>query len=310
MHECPGGDSCTGPGGTKYSPARLYGWNAWKSQMFVKDSLLALFPDRHDEISKKVDIGEYGMEDYWCRFACVFIFMLAMMEEILNLVRTIMLIYVVPSVPELWVTYVGPLDDTAEVDITSGNMDHLQIKIAGMDHLWKVINILIVVVPKGLIMKLTLQTGVCFLMETAAIEGVIVNAVALAFLLSIDEMFFNNVGCSSSKHIMEVLENFSPKEETQEESDFEVKYTGRSWSTPTWFPTRFMIVLIVTIGCLADYYARHCTLPEGGSWIGGWVSRPMFTPKSTAFNWGDALFPWLFHLEVTDSPAYWSMHGS
>jgi hypothetical protein len=54
---------------------------------FVRDSLKALFPDRVEEIEQKIDPGEYGVESYWCRFACCFVFMISCMDSLSDLVR-------------------------------------------------------------------------------------------------------------------------------------------------------------------------------------------------------------------------------
>mmetsp|Transcript_1926 Transcript_1926/g.3505 ORF Transcript_1926/g.3505 Transcript_1926/m.3505 type:complete len:104 (+) Transcript_1926:3-314(+) len=57
---CPEGKNCIGPGGTAYTPDRLFDWKLWTTRVFVRDSLKQLFPDRADEIQDVVDPGEYG----------------------------------------------------------------------------------------------------------------------------------------------------------------------------------------------------------------------------------------------------------
>ena len=59
LHMCPGGNNCMGPGGTVYSPERLYNWNVWYGRKFLRDSFLAMFPDRAEELAEKVYQSEY-----------------------------------------------------------------------------------------------------------------------------------------------------------------------------------------------------------------------------------------------------------
>merc|ERR1719443_1238796 len=97
---------------------------------FVKHSLMHVFPDKHDEILENVDVGEYGLEDYWCRLTAVFIFSLAMMEEMLNIARTLLLLSPLPATSESWISYDGPLQAGDSEPIT--HKSEVKLKIAGM----------------------------------------------------------------------------------------------------------------------------------------------------------------------------------
>ncbi|CAJ1388092.1 unnamed protein product [Effrenium voratum] len=63
---------------------------------------------------------------------------------------------------------------------------------------WKVINAVLILLPKMLVWKLTVQTGVVFLMETASISDLVVNSIALTFILSIDEMICETLTSQST----------------------------------------------------------------------------------------------------------------
>ena len=52
--------------------------------MFVKDSLLTLFPERSAEIADKVDPGEYGLESWISRWICLLIFVMAIVGDLIN----------------------------------------------------------------------------------------------------------------------------------------------------------------------------------------------------------------------------------
>lgn len=294
IERCPEGPSCDGPGGTKYRPAELYSWTAWTERMFVKDSLLAVFPDRSSEISELVDPGEYGLEDYWCRLTACFVFMLVIMDEFLQMARSAALLYHLPSKAEPWITYEGPLP--TDISTEPPEISDFKLKIAGMSRAWKFVNCLFVLLPWGMILKLTIQSGIAFLMDTAGIEDVIVNCVALAFILTIDETVFAHLSDRAGKAIMEDLEHFDPPK-----PDVDVT---------VWFmlfPTRlFSLCLVFTIA-LADYYFRHCTLPQGESWLGGFISIPIYQPSSTYINVIEAFFPCFFGETGNSSKPLWTM---
>ena len=152
MSRCPESDDCTGPGGTKYEPSRLYSWNQWIARRFTKDSLLELFPGMRSEIDEKVDPGEYGVEDYWCRLGCCFIFFLFMMEELLLLARTSKLLYSVPTKAESWINFVAPIPAEDEVELDKETAySSTTLKVAGIPGHWKFFIVLVVLIPKALI---------------------------------------------------------------------------------------------------------------------------------------------------------------
>merc|ERR1719454_2426864 len=82
---------------------------------------------------------------------------------------------------------------------------------------WKIINVLVVFIPKMLLWKITAEAGVTFLMETASIEDIIVNSVALTFVLNIDEMFFELMS-DAQKVMLECHEELKFYDEEEEEN--------------------------------------------------------------------------------------------
>merc|ERR1712232_954353 len=104
---------CIGPGGTRYTAARLYSWGQWNTRNFVKESLMTLFPDKHKEIKEHVDPGEYGLEDYFVRIAAVFVFMVSVMEELFCIARIVKLLWLVPTRAESWIFYEGDMASDA-----------------------------------------------------------------------------------------------------------------------------------------------------------------------------------------------------
>lgn len=279
----------------------------------MKSSLLALFPDRHDEIEQKVDPGEYGLEDYWCRLLALFLFMLAMMEELLKILRSVKLIYSVPSKAEPWLLYTGAMSGKDVNGPVTQFDGELQIKIAGMSIAWKIANIVVVVIPRLFIFKLTVQAGTTFLMDTAGMEDVIVNCVALSFCLSIDDMIFEHLNDRATKAIMRQLEEYEGAEDAHEvRDDQELRSHGYFFLTlfSRLVPYQLVLVFLMTIGGATDYYWRMCTLPEGASWIGGWISNPISEPFDVDMGLTgllNAFFPAFFHIHDFAETPLWTM---
>lgn len=102
-------DAARGPGGTIYTPERLYTWQAWSTRNFVKQSLLQLFPHLQEEINEEVDPGEYGLESFFCRWMCCFIFIVSTTPEFKSICGMVRLLYVIPTRAEPWVSFHGRL---------------------------------------------------------------------------------------------------------------------------------------------------------------------------------------------------------
>merc|ERR1711939_311492 len=101
------------------------------------------------------------------------------MDEFLNCMRMLLLLCKGPTDAGLWLKY----DRRQE--------GSLVVQVAGMPLTWKVINFLFVLLPKVVIFKSTAETGTTFLMESAGIADVIVNAVALTFVIGISQLAFS-----------------------------------------------------------------------------------------------------------------------
>merc|ERR1712139_553260 len=87
-------------------------------------------------------------------------------------------------------------------------LEQLRFVLAGMPRGWKIANLIILWFPKIYLWLLTVDIGVIFLMETSKIEDMIINSVALAFILSIDEVIFASLMPTMSKYMMERLDDF------------------------------------------------------------------------------------------------------
>eukprot|EP00931_Biecheleriopsis_adriatica_P087406 TRINITY_DN61889_c0_g1_i1.p1 TRINITY_DN61889_c0_g1~~TRINITY_DN61889_c0_g1_i1.p1 ORF type:complete len:469 (-),score=75.00 TRINITY_DN61889_c0_g1_i1:12-1334(-) len=317
MGDCPP-HGCTGPGGTEMTPPRLYSWGQWTLRNFIRDSFKAVLPDTHN-LDTLVDPGEYGVESYWCRLLCCAVFTLSIIPEGILCWRMAELLWFVPNRGESWVD----LNPDPEVDQKGPRkkyLDMVQIKIAGMPVHWKLVNTLFVLLPKCSLLFFTAIAGVNFLMETAGIDDIIVNSVALGFLLGLDELVTSILISAQARALMEKCEAF-PLEHAGEEDEVledgeivEKFYTRENLQTRDGLMSLFLGIFLkkglrlyglvgATILLVYNYYHEHCDYVDGR-----WISKSMYLPKSMDYGILNAFFRNFFELETEEEP-YWTYSG-
>jgi len=297
---CPEGPGCVGPAGTRITPARLYGFEAWATRNFMKNALLSVFPERAIAINSKVDAGEYGIESIYCRFLCTFLFMILVIQELRSVFMLVKLLWYVPSRADNWV---GDPDD-----------DNLTLRVSGMPFKWKVINVLTVVLPKFMLWQFITRTGMIFLIETASIQDTIVNTTALGFILNIDELLFDVFSTPQTKEMLNVLEGLRIEEdsgetdftaapsEDQEEVIIQQSGLDRCGGKSA-VPWLAVVVVVIWSYFLSVYYLVHCHKSADGTY----VSNPMYLPINTDYSHLSAFLPQLFPIPSESTP-YWTFH--
>jgi len=303
-----------GPGGTDFTPTRMYSFEAWVNRNFVRDSFKALFPERAKDIDELVDPGEYGVESYWCRLTCCFIFMIALMWELIIVIKILVLLWTVPTADEPWIEDRGDVSASTEI----GSLDSVKIKIAGMPMKWKIINAVFIVFPKALLLKQTAETGITFLMETSGIQDIIVNSVGLAFILNLDELVYSALMAEEEENIVAQCEDYRLYDsrtscigDVTSLSDAEIleKYkknqslSGFGWQDlKTFIPFKLVCGLLITGVFVLEYYQHYCEMSPDGRL----VSVDMHLPKSVSYSWLTAFFPYVFPEESMEEP-FWQM---
>jgi hypothetical protein len=319
------GKTCTGPGGTNITPPRLYSYDSWNNRNFVKASLKTLFPDMVSEIDENIDPGEYGLESYWCRWLCCFLFMMTMVQEAINIVDMAQLLYYIPSHGQSWVHIEDNECPSKDIHSNSGNTskqehgewwEKVVLMIAGMPRIWKITNIILVLLPKVMVWKLTAQTGVMFLMETAAIDDLIVNSIALTFVLAISEMVVQTLTSETTHTLLERCKDYPlyNDNEMQHMSDDDIlkeygalKHVRRAGVFDiirSFFPLKLIATACLTMVCVFGYYRSHCNLLDG--WPYSWLPKPLHLAESTRISVLNAFFPGVFRIPLQKSPE-WTM---
>merc|ERR1719456_850441 len=137
-------------------------------------------------------------------------------------------------------------------------------------------------IPKMLFWVMTANLGVAFLMNTSGITDSIVNSMALAFILSIDELIFETATAGRTKYMMDNTEPFHLHQLTAERQApedhilIEDEKHRRSLKCPDLFPQRLLFVVVLTWIFLTLYYWTRCERSADGTW----VSQPLHMPKS------------------------------
>merc|ERR1711959_69661 len=114
------------------------------------------------------------------------------------------LLYHLPSESAEWISYSTPAwhpdHDKSYMKAVHGHteLELVNFQVAGMPRIWKVINFIIVFVPKLVIWYNLTFAGIYFLMETAGIVDQLVNSTALGFILNISKMFLERMSSKAT----------------------------------------------------------------------------------------------------------------
>lgn len=291
---CPNGPNCRGPGGTTYTLGRLYDYDTWSTRVFFRDALVNLFPDKAEDITAAADPGEYGLQDYYSRLVCCLLFMMAVVDEFKGSIGLAYLLWHLPSSPDSWIMYEIPewAESKDQIKRIYGwsELNFVKFRIAGMPRRWKVLNFIVVLLPKFILWCTLVASGIDFLMETADIIDQVVNCMALTFILKMDELVFDRLATGITKHIMSNLEDLPLFDASPEEVETEAEVLERFWrsefqgrcfkSLPMFIPKRLIHVLLLTSVFVTKYYLVACMKGPDGSWI----SNPLFMPTGVSYS--------------------------
>merc|ERR1712032_1235984 len=277
MHLCDFGDKMgtLGPGGTPITPTNVYSFSDWSVRNYVKASLKALFPHKAPEIDEKIVPGEYGVEDSKCRLVCCLLFIFAMVQELRESWGIFRLLYNLPTPDEgvknhgLWVQYKDDDYCSDKIAEMSDLKKQVEYRIAGIPKEWKIVNFVFILLPKVLLWWCLTSAGFRWLMDTANIVSLIVNAMAMTFIISIDEMILAQLGTVATRYMMSELQDYTVQREidpNEEEDDYPLAKTVVPW--------KLLFILLVFGLFVFKYYFLNCRLQDGMN-----VSNDVHLPK-------------------------------
>jgi len=318
---CPDSLDCTGPGGSTYSPARLYSnYGVWSTRMFVQSALLAVFPQHKAQIEENVDPGEYGMESAVCRMMCLFLFVLSIVNDLKDSIGLMRLLWCIPTRADPWLGYYPPRwtpnKEQAKAMFGHRELDYIRFRVNGMPAMWKSVNFVVVIFPKLVIWFILATAGTQFLMETASIQDLIINSLAMTFILDVDELVADRLCTEATKAMMGKIEGYNLFEEDADEikSDQmameEFDEEDQRWTITDYkllmllLPRRLLWTLCIWGVLYIGYFLRFCSASPDGSYI----SEALFPPKDIT-HWN--LLRWMFQpsgIERESEPT-WTMPG-
>jgi hypothetical protein len=162
-----------------------------------------------------------------CRRLCVVAFVIFLFKEVRQSWEMLRLLLKLPGQHEPWVVVVDQLEENAKVnhdktqvpEIEVERKAHVKWQINGMDRNWKILSFCTLIVPKMLLCFLLLWYGSEWLMNTYDHGELILNAVALVFVLDLDEAVFFATSDSDTCFYMDNLDPWRDTSEDEEGRD-------------------------------------------------------------------------------------------
>jgi len=231
------------------------------------------------------------LESYKLRVICCVLFVIGCWGDFMSSMSMLTLLRGVPNQGEAWISYEvpkwDPCKEHAKQMMGWTELSLVKFKVAGMPIKWKIVNFTFVWFPKFYIWLVTLDAGIVFLLETAVIEDMIINAVALAFILAIDELICSTLVSPVSLYMAGHLEPYELHSTRDEEDDTEQDAYNKHQIEKAWsifgcemwsfiIPWRLIYIVGTTAFFVIKYYLEHCSYQEDGSL----VSESIYLPKS------------------------------
>jgi len=281
LAQCPTSPDCVGPGGAIIQdPGALYPYDIWATRQFIKARLMAMFPDKDLD---SFDTGEYGVESYYCRFLCIFVFVVTVADEFQNIRSLLKLLMKLPSQEGLWVQFDQASSEQSGKDFQS-QLECVRFFVNGMPLRWKFFNAIFLLLPKIFLWRMLTMAGVHLLMETAAIVDLILNTTALCFVSETDELIMDRLVTRSTRKIMTRLRDYELFEDWRNEENEDEAYLARHEENEmTWWlkwhdwwllPRRLCWSIALMFIFVVEYYYHNCRRSEAGNWISKAMTFP------------------------------------
>lgn len=226
--------------------------------MFVRDSLLKVFEGDHNittRIRDKIDPGEYGLESWLCRWICIVILGFQLQGDINAMFNLLHVVWKIPRFNQAWLVHKGCASDE-----DSHGLDDVAFRVRGMSLAWKAFVVALVVAPRANITFNALFQGTKYLLWTASIEELILNSLAITFILGLDDVFFKALSTNEMFNLLDKLEPWVHIDDNP--------------SCPKLILMRLEHFVGVTSCCLVSiwYFWNYCILTADGSL----VSKPLY----------------------------------
>lgn len=155
-------------------------------------------------------------EVHWLRKICVLAFIVTMFKDARQSFEMFRLMYALPSEKGDWLVVTETEEITARKDKGGARTSadyQVGYQVEGMTSFWKVLNIVLFLVPKLIIWVGLFWNGSIWLMNTPDRDELILNAVSLVFVIDFDEVLYAAVTESDTQQRMEDLQSWKPEPE-------------------------------------------------------------------------------------------------
>jgi hypothetical protein len=257
------GPNCIGPGGQPYTKASLFSdFGTWSSRMFLRDSLAAIYADdplgapMTDKIYDKgnIDPGEYGLEDSTIRYLALLLFAIQIQAELRSIIDSLVVISWCPCTNDPWLSADSDAKTNDEVHFVHG----------GIPWYWKIFSYFIILFKLAVAM-FTGVLGTRFLLDTAAIQDLIFNSLALTFIFTLDDLIQSAWSTKEPQRMMEKLEPIK----TDREHWFTMMKDCCHEYLP--IPVESILAILLVICWVYFIFWGHCVEGKNGGLVSGEV---------------------------------------
>jgi hypothetical protein len=246
------------------------------------------------DIADAIGPVEYGMESASCRFICMFLFCIAVsasLDDILTMARflckapaTLASESLDQQPKDLWIDFNDP--DDGEVKkfwhvVGKTELDYSVFRMSGMPWSWKFIWCWPLVAFRLSVLFGLGFLGSMLLLDTAGIIELILNSLALTFILDIDKIIFAAFSNDMCRDLMGRLEPYQVRvtsEELQQRAD-DAREHQYAYSTLDLLrhcvghSPNFIVVMVMVWVMYAIHHALHChVLMWPGKFLMPWES--------------------------------------
>jgi len=315
-----GNSQQTGPLGITINPDRSNLESNYK-MLIIRNTLWEVL--RHLNITNSA-IGpvEFGTESASCRGAAVAAFFFSIILEVSSMWSTAVFLVRSPTLhsrneyhAEQWISLAEPNLFTGNLRSVLGksDLDCVTFKMAGMPLCWKILWAWPVLLCRQVIIATVAYVGFYFLMNTGGIVDLVLNCIALVFIVDMDKLSFAAFATHVTCDILQRLQPFripvSAEEveaEVRKNTDKERHHSVCDRFRHTVGISKMLLsLMVVQWGAFFLYFHAHCVMdqPPFGSFV---LHRSYFDSaltwrlawESIVGNWhskNTTTRPWLHH---------------
>jgi len=202
------------------------------------------------------------------RKLCVIAFVLWLFKDLRQTYEIAMLILKLPNQAGKWMVMKMVTESSMVQLDKKGFLEHedeaeIEWQIDAMELQWKIITSVFIIIPKFMVAVALCYYGSVWLLNTTERSDLILNAVALVFVLELDEAVFAAVMSSDTQTKMDNLQSWAPElVGGPPTSCYAHMQQNCSWILITMSTFSFPICLLVVCCIILEWYDSHCLIAD------------------------------------------------